>query len=196
MSVVSLYGHDPAAATRAQAARASEADRLLQVILEAGDLVGRDGAGRMVIQLAVARADFERLMAFGADAVECEGGGDDEPYDCQPMSPCWFWEGGSRFVRPADDDVVPPKRVRRTGRAAGASALALLVVVLSQSDGARAGQTAMTAAVPMSTAQQAEEPAQCCRVCRKGQPCGDGCISAEKQCRKDQGCACSAASGS
>ena len=28
------------------------------------------------------------------------------------------------------------------------------------------------------------------------QPCGDGCISATKQCKKEQGCACSAASGS
>jgi hypothetical protein len=72
----------------------SEAERLLQTILEAGDIVGRDAAGRMVIQLAVKRADFERLMAFGADAVECEDGGDDEPYECLPMSPRWFWEAG------------------------------------------------------------------------------------------------------
>jgi hypothetical protein len=67
-----------------------EADRLLRTIFEAGDLVGRDDAGRMVIQLAVKPRDFDRLMAFGADAVEAEDGGDDEPYDCLPMSPCWF----------------------------------------------------------------------------------------------------------
>jgi hypothetical protein len=72
----------------------SEAERLLQTILEAGDIVGRDPAGRMVIQLAVERRDFDRLMAFGADAVECEDGSDDEPYECLPMSPCWFWEAG------------------------------------------------------------------------------------------------------
>ena len=76
----------------------SEADRLLQAILEAGDIVGKDAAGRLVIQLAVERADFERLMAFAADAVECEDGGDDEPYECQPMSPCWFWEAGPKFL--------------------------------------------------------------------------------------------------
>jgi hypothetical protein len=193
MSVVLLYGHDPAAATRAQAARASEADRLLQVILEAGDLVGRDGAGRMVIQLAVARADFERLMAFGADAVECDDGGDDEPYDCPPMSPCWFWDGGSKFCAPAPDDLVPPKRIRRTMRAARAVALALLLVAM-HGDGARADQTAATTGLlPMSTMQQAQEqPARCCRMCRKGKACGDGCISAERQCRKESGCACSA----
>jgi hypothetical protein len=73
----------------------SEADRLLQTILEAGDLVGRGAAGRMVIQLAAERADFERLMAFGSDAAESEDGFDDEPYDCLPMSPCWFWEGAA-----------------------------------------------------------------------------------------------------
>ena len=42
----------------------------------------------------------------------------------------------------------------------------------------------------------ADASKQCCRVCRKGKPCGDGCISATKQCRKEQGCACSAATGS
>jgi hypothetical protein len=42
----------------------------------------------------------------------------------------------------------------------------------------------------MSTAQA---PQQCCRMCKKGKPCGDGCISAERQCKKEQGCACSTA---
>lgn len=32
--------------------------------------------------------------------------------------------------------------------------------------------------------------AACCKVCKKGQPCGDSCISREKQCRKGPGCAC------
>jgi hypothetical protein len=75
----------------------SEADRLLQTILEAGDVVGRDPAGRVVIQLAVPRRDFERLMAFGTDAAECEDGGDAEPYECSPMSACWFWEAAPGF---------------------------------------------------------------------------------------------------
>lgn len=42
----------------------------------------------------------------------------------------------------------------------------------------------------------ADAPKQCCRVCRKGKPCGDGCIGASKQCKKGQGCACAAESGS
>jgi hypothetical protein len=35
-------------------------------------------------------------------------------------------------------------------------------------------------------------PKQCCRVCRKGKACGNGCISQERQCTKAQGCACNA----
>ena len=31
---------------------------------------------------------------------------------------------------------------------------------------------------------------QCCKVCRKGQACGDSCISASSTCRKGRGCAC------
>jgi hypothetical protein len=40
-----------------------EADRLLQAIVD------KAAARRMVIQLAVERADLERLVAFAADAV-------------------------------------------------------------------------------------------------------------------------------
>jgi hypothetical protein len=36
----------------------------------------------------------------------------------------------------------------------------------------------------------ADTPKQCCRVCRKGQACGNGCISQERQCTKEPGCAC------
>jgi hypothetical protein len=32
-----------------------------------------------VIELAIDRATFERLMAFGPDQAEAEDGGDDEP---------------------------------------------------------------------------------------------------------------------
>lgn len=41
--------------------------------------------------------------------------------------------------------------------------------------------------------QQAPTPSArktCCKHCTKGQPCGDGCISASKTCRKPPGCAC------
>jgi hypothetical protein len=64
----------------------SEADRLLHNILEAGDVVGRDPAGRVVIQLAMPRRDFEALMAFGAIEVENEDGGEYELSDAPTMS--------------------------------------------------------------------------------------------------------------
>jgi hypothetical protein len=35
-----------------------------------------------------------------------------------------------------------------------------------------------------------DTPKQCCRVCKKGKPCGNGCISQERQCTKASGCAC------
>jgi hypothetical protein len=43
-----------------------------------------------VIQLAVAPALFERLMAFGADQAEAEASGDDEPYAALPVQVCWL----------------------------------------------------------------------------------------------------------
>lgn len=33
-------------------------------------------------------------------------------------------------------------------------------------------------------------PASCCKVCRKGKPCGDSCISQNYSCHKAPGCAC------
>ena len=35
-------------------------------------------------------------------------------------------------------------------------------------------------------------PSQCCKVCRKGQACGNSCISRSYTCRKGRGCACDA----
>lgn len=43
--------------------------------------------------------------------------------------------------------------------------------------------------LPMFTA---ETPKQCRRVCRKGKPCANGCISATKQCKAGRDCACAA----
>jgi hypothetical protein len=68
----------------------SEAEQLLREILEHGDFVGHDGAGRTVLQLAVDRATFDRLMAFGTDAAEREDGGDDEPYAFRPVQVYWL----------------------------------------------------------------------------------------------------------
>jgi hypothetical protein len=67
-----------------------EAGELLRLILETGDLVGRDRAGRTVIQLAVDRRTLGRLMAFGADDAEREDGGDNEPYEVPPVHACWL----------------------------------------------------------------------------------------------------------
>jgi hypothetical protein len=68
----------------------SEAEQLPREILENGDVVGWDGAGRNVIQLALDDAEMDRLMAFGADEAECEDAGDDEPYEVPPVHACWF----------------------------------------------------------------------------------------------------------
>jgi hypothetical protein len=32
--------------------------------------------------------------------------------------------------------------------------------------------------------------AECCKVCTKGKPCGDTCISQDKTCNVGPGCAC------
>ena len=32
----------------------------------------------------------------------------------------------------------------------------------------------------------------CCKICNKGQACGNTCISRQKTCHKDRGCACNA----
>ena len=42
-------------------------------------MVGRDGAGRTVIKLAVDDLMLDRLMGFDADAAELEDQGDQEP---------------------------------------------------------------------------------------------------------------------
>jgi hypothetical protein len=176
---------------RGPAQAAGEAGRLLHNILEGGDFVGRDDAGRMVVVLAIEPRDFDRLMAFGADAVESEDGGDDEPYECPPMSPCWAWEGGPKFFGlPADQelDFVPPKQLGWMAQIARVVALGLLFVMVPGMD-ASAEQAPLISPLPMSTAQA---PQQCCRVCSKGQACGDACISAARQCTKAPGCACSA----
>ncbi len=56
----------------------------------------------------------------------------------------------------------------------------------------RAGMPAFT--TPRSNTGQSPatlEPAKaCCKVCRKGQACGNSCISRRHTCRKPPGCAC------
>jgi hypothetical protein len=57
----------------------AEGRALLHHLLEHGDIVGEDTAGRKIIQLAVDDWTLERLLTFDADAAELEDGGDDEP---------------------------------------------------------------------------------------------------------------------
>ena len=137
-------------------------------MLRDGDSVGTDDDGRTALMLMLDSRTLDRLLAFDADAAELEDP-DGEP---EPVL-----------------QVVPTKR---RGRVAQAVAVALLLVA-APSGIARADQAPVVTPLPTSTAQA---PEQCCRVCRKGKACGDACISATKQCKKEHGCACSAASGS
>jgi hypothetical protein len=145
----------------------AEARALLNFMLRHGDIVGIDHAGRTILQLAVDPWTLDRLAAFDADATDLEDS------DSEPDGPAVIL------------DLVPPKRVSRASRIAQALALVLLLVTVPRLE-AGADQAAVVAPLPMSTAQA---PQQCCRVCRKGKACGNGCISAEKQCKKDRGCA-------
>lgn len=56
-----------------------EARALLHHLIEYGDVVGRDIAGRTIIQLAVDDWGLEKLLTFDADAVELEDERDGEP---------------------------------------------------------------------------------------------------------------------
>jgi hypothetical protein len=58
---------------------ASEARALLRFILQHGDIVGTDHAGRTILQLAVDPWMLDQLAAFDADAEDFEDDGDGEP---------------------------------------------------------------------------------------------------------------------
>jgi hypothetical protein len=57
----------------------AEAPALLHHLLEHGDIVGRDAAGRTIIQLTVDDWTLEKLATFDADGAELEDGADAEP---------------------------------------------------------------------------------------------------------------------
>jgi hypothetical protein len=169
MSVVAFRGRD----------RDSEARALLNCVLRDGDIVGTDDAGRTALLLVLDPWTLDRLLAF-------DGGSEDlEDADGEP-EPDKEIDGPATVL-----DFVPPKRVERRFGIAQALALTLLLVTVSHLDARANEEPAITR--PVSTSQV---PRQCCRMCQKGQPCGDACISATRQCTKEQGCACSAASGS
>jgi hypothetical protein len=56
----------------------ARARNLLHHLLEAGDIIGRDRAGRTVIQLAANDWLLDQLMTFDASAEDLEGSGDAE----------------------------------------------------------------------------------------------------------------------
>ncbi|MBL8945158.1 MAG: hypothetical protein JNK45_18475, partial [Myxococcales bacterium] len=43
---------------------------------------------------------------------------------------------------------------------------------------------------PSVDAPDDADPGACCRVCKAGKACGDGCIAADRTCHKPAGCAC------
>jgi hypothetical protein len=135
--------------------------------------------GRSVVALLVDPWTLDRLLAFDAEVTDLEDA-DGEPEPDQEID-------GPATV----SDIVPPRRCCRPSRVAQALALGLFLVTVPYTI-ARA-DPAPTITLPLSTS---EAPTQCCRICRKGQPCGDACISSTKPCKKEQGCACSAASAS
>jgi hypothetical protein len=45
---------------------------------------------------------------------------------------------------------------------------------------------------PQRSKPDAGADEECCRVCRSGKPCGDGCVPHDRQCDKPPGCACAA----
>jgi hypothetical protein len=57
-------------------------------------MIGRDSAGRIVMQLVLDEADANRLMAFGVDAAEDESGRDDRLYGQASVSVCWLESAG------------------------------------------------------------------------------------------------------
>jgi hypothetical protein len=59
----------------------AQARALLHHLLDSGDIIGRDEAGRAVIQLAADDWLLEQLMIFDAGAEDLEDGGDPEPED-------------------------------------------------------------------------------------------------------------------
>jgi hypothetical protein len=61
-----------------------QARALLHHLLEHGDVVGRDTAGRTIIQLAVDDRVLETLMTFDAEAADLEPEPDHEE-DCPPV---------------------------------------------------------------------------------------------------------------
>jgi hypothetical protein len=71
--------------------------------------------------------------------------------------------------------------------------LIVLFVALALREPWAGEQPGLLDSLPVLTA---DTPKQCCRVCKKGKSCGNGCISQERECTRAPGCACSGAGSS
>ena len=77
-----------------------------------------------------------------------------------------------------------------------ASVLRMVIVVLAlfavgAADRTRTPGSTWSEAPPSETLQCIPAD-QCCKVCDKGQACGNSCISRKYNCHKGRGCACNA----
>jgi hypothetical protein len=75
----------------------AHARALLHALLEASDVIGRDAAGRIVIQLAVGDWLLEQLLTFDGGAENLENGDDAEPNN-GPVVLCFDREPAKRIT--------------------------------------------------------------------------------------------------
>jgi hypothetical protein len=69
---------------------------------------------------------------------------------------------------------------------------AWLVVLVSLAVGCRDASAPPTAETTVAQPRPAslQTRRRCCKVCKKGKPCGDTCIAKSKECHEPPGCAC------
>jgi hypothetical protein len=171
MSIISIPGRDAGAFAKS----------VLHHLLQHGDIAGRDTAGRTLLHVAVDDWPLDELCAFDAGAEDLEDS------DAEP-------EPDEMDGAPIVLEVARSRRIRAATRCLKALVVVLMLVSVPYIRAeAQQPQGLRVLSLPISTV---ETTPQCCRSCIKGKPCGDGCISAARQCRRDPGCACSASSGS
>ena len=129
------------------------------------------GNGRVELEfekpgLAV-RDEFDRLLAY----VHAGGRNVNVEMVRLGWSPFWTKYGAGRL---ASEFERAEEEARRAARGVGDSGTRRHFA----SDG--------------SKAESCRSRDECCRVCTRGVPCGDSCISASRSCHKGTGCACAA----
>jgi hypothetical protein len=106
-----------------------------------------------------------------------------ECHDSAPQAA--YYAALDRLTRQAVERGVKTARIdeiKRFDRVGGCSAQTVTFIAdLYEHDG-----PALTSPEPAT----APATRTCCKVCNKGKPCGDSCISASKTCRSPPGCAC------